>query len=304
MEVTEIPIEYLHKSRFNPREFIDDYELQTLTDTIHECGILNPLLVVRISEDNYEVLDGYRRLLASQNRGLKTLPCIIKALNEVEQETVVLVSMIHHLQHEPYELAKLLYQLHKKGNTFEEIGSKIGRSDSYVNRYIQFYKDISSRVGIKVRNRAVGKSERFVINLTEAEYLCTLSEDLQIALANRIETVGMDEEELRDKINEIEKIKNAVYSAPAELRKQVEEDIIKKPDVLVNTSLAEVKEMLGIEEPEEERELQECINLSRKYLNKNFKDKAEYESFKDTDRDQVKCDKGYYVILLKKRGRD
>ena len=73
-EIIYIPVEKLKKSKWNPRIVRDPEKMKILIESIKRDGIKYPLLVHKIG-DEYEVLDGSRRLEAAKIIGLKELPC-------------------------------------------------------------------------------------------------------------------------------------------------------------------------------------------------------------------------------------
>ena len=76
-KITEIPIIRIRPNKAQPRKQFDEASLTSLSQSITENGILQPLTVRRASQSEYELIAGERRLRASVMAGLKKVPCII-----------------------------------------------------------------------------------------------------------------------------------------------------------------------------------------------------------------------------------
>ena len=76
----EIKIESIQESSSQARTEFDDIKLDELADSIRKNGILQPLIVQEIGENQYELIAGERRLRASKLANLQKIPCLIKAI--------------------------------------------------------------------------------------------------------------------------------------------------------------------------------------------------------------------------------
>ena len=78
-ETVQIPLERLHRFPEHPYKVEDNEEMEALTESIQEYGILNPLLVRRVegSETDYELISGHRRAYAAAKAGLETVPAFV-----------------------------------------------------------------------------------------------------------------------------------------------------------------------------------------------------------------------------------
>ena len=73
-----IPIAKLHPFEGHPYKVLDNEEMETLTESIHNEGILSPLIVHPLEDtDEYEVISGHRRLHAAQQAGLSEVPALV-----------------------------------------------------------------------------------------------------------------------------------------------------------------------------------------------------------------------------------
>ena len=83
-KVSKLSINNLIRNRFQPRKVFNKENLEELTNSIKERGVIQPLIVrpQKNSEDKYEIIAGERRWLASQNAGLHEVPVVILEIDD------------------------------------------------------------------------------------------------------------------------------------------------------------------------------------------------------------------------------
>jgi len=127
-----VPISQLDTNPDQPRKSFDSEALAGLADSISANGLLQPILVRRIS-DRYEIIAGERRFRASKLAGLLEIPVIVVEADDV---TAAKYALIENLQREdlnPYEEAAAYSTLMKEYNlSQEEISVQIGKSRSAI----------------------------------------------------------------------------------------------------------------------------------------------------------------------------
>ncbi len=139
-----IEVEKINPNPFQPRREFDHLKLNSLSESIRQYGVLQPLVVTRkeeVKEDGglntiYELIAGERRLRASKLAGLVQVPVIIR--DEGDDDAMKLeLAIIENLQREdlnPIDRAKAFQQLIKEFNLKHvEVGKKIGKSREYVS---------------------------------------------------------------------------------------------------------------------------------------------------------------------------
>ena len=131
-----IPLEDLQTNASQPRKDVGD--LQGLTDSVREKGVLEPLLVRFLPESGkYMIISGERRYLAARAAGLGELPCIEKDLDDAETLEVALIENLQRKDLTPFEEADGVQALAGRfGLTHEEIARKVGKSRSSITEVI------------------------------------------------------------------------------------------------------------------------------------------------------------------------
>lgn len=125
----EIPLSAIAPNPRQPRGVFDEDELEGLATSIRDLGLLQPLVVRRVSEDRFELIAGERRLRASRIAGLTTVPAIIRDTDDTDLLKEALVENIHRVQLNPLEEAAAYQQLLEDfGVTQEELARSLGKS--------------------------------------------------------------------------------------------------------------------------------------------------------------------------------
>ncbi len=113
-----------------PRRSFDEEELQELQDSIAEHGVLQPVLVARVSGSlRYQLIAGERRWQAARRAGLAQVPAVVREVTGDEYLILALVENLQRADLNPLEAAAAFRQLiHDFGLTQEEVARQTGRS--------------------------------------------------------------------------------------------------------------------------------------------------------------------------------
>ena len=89
MKITDIPITKLHPFEGHPYKVLDDREMDDLTESVRENGVLSPLIVRPLegAENEYEVISGHRRLHAAERTGMRSVPAFVYEIDRDEAAT-------------------------------------------------------------------------------------------------------------------------------------------------------------------------------------------------------------------------
>lgn len=136
----DIPISSIHPNPHQPRENFDEETLASLTASIREVGVLQPILVRRDGED-YELVAGERRWRAAKRAGLVTIPALVRTADDVASMTQALVENLHREDLNPMEEAAAYQQLIEDfGLTHEEVASRVGRTRASVSNTLRLFQ--------------------------------------------------------------------------------------------------------------------------------------------------------------------
>ena len=131
--VKELPVKDINPGRFQPRTNFDEEKLLELTNSIKNHGVLSPILVREVGLNKYEVIAGERRLRASKNAGLNTIPTLI---DQKQDKDALESALIENLQREDLnavEEARGYDRLKREfGLTQDEVATSTGKARSTI----------------------------------------------------------------------------------------------------------------------------------------------------------------------------
>ena len=131
----KVSIKDLTRNKLQPRKHFDKENLEELTNSIREQGVIQPIVVRpdKALDGKYEIIAGERRWLASQNAGLHEIPVVILNIDDVKSLEFAIVENVQRQDLNPIEEARGYQKLVKDFNYNQEKLSKfIGKSRSYI----------------------------------------------------------------------------------------------------------------------------------------------------------------------------
>ena len=134
---TDIPIERIRPNPRQPRQRMDQDELESLAASIREHGILQPILVTE-TLDGYQLVAGERRFRAGLLAGLERIPAVIRQLADRDQLELALVENLQRADLGPMEEAHAYQSLAGEfAMTHDQIAQRVGRAKSTITNTIR-----------------------------------------------------------------------------------------------------------------------------------------------------------------------
>ena len=213
--ISEIAIEEIQINPFQPRVNFEKEKIYELAESIKELGIIQPITVRKLGYNKFQLISGERRLKASKELGLKSIPSFIRIANDEQMLEMALVENIQRENLNPIEIAISFQRLIKECNlTQEECGNKLGKKRSTITNFLRLLKlPLEIQDGLKKDKISIGHA-RALINIK--------SEKNQLNIFNDIIDNGFS-------VREVEQIakdfsdRNYNYSAK---RKKIDSDDI------------------------------------------------------------------------------
>ena len=213
-----LPIEYMQRGKYQPRKDLNPEKLQELADSIKAQGLIQPIVVRRISVEKYEIVAGERRWRASQLACLTQIPVVIK---KIDDRTAMAMALIENIQREdlnPLEEAEALNRLLNEFEmTHQLIAEAIGKSRTTVTnllRLMDLHPDVKK---LLLSNQ---------LEMGHARALLSLDGNKQVALANKVIKEGLTvriterlvkESHADPKVQKIKRIDNDTLQLQGEL---------------------------------------------------------------------------------------
>jgi ParB family chromosome partitioning protein len=136
--IQDVNLTQINAGRFQPREIFNEVSLQELTDSIKKHGVISPILVRELGLNKYEVIAGERRMRASLQAGLETIPCLVE---QKEDQDALESALIENLQREDLnavEEARGYDRLKREfGLTQDEVATSTGKARSSIANSIR-----------------------------------------------------------------------------------------------------------------------------------------------------------------------
>lgn len=132
--VKRLPVEFIIANRANPRRTFDPDQLEELTNSIREKGVMQPLLVRPSDDPNiFELIAGERRWRAAQKAGLHDVPVIVREVGDKEALELAIIENVQRADLNPLEEAMGYGQLIEQFDyTQQDLAQVIGKSRSHV----------------------------------------------------------------------------------------------------------------------------------------------------------------------------
>ena len=152
-----ISIDKLHAFENHPYKVQDNEEMESLAESIKEHGIVSPVIVrpLENTTDEYEIISGHRRVMASRKAGITEVPALIVSLDRAAAAIVLVDSNLHRehilpsekafaykmkaeaMKHQGWRSDLTSPQVVAKSRTTEMVGADTGDSHEQVRRYIR-----------------------------------------------------------------------------------------------------------------------------------------------------------------------
>ena len=191
----EIPVELIHPNPRQPRQVFDEEDIAELAASIAEVGLLQPIVVRQVptapgEELRYELVMGERRLRASKEAGLETIPAVVRDTDDVDLLRDALLENLHRVQLNPLEEAAAYQQL------LEDF-QRIARSRSQISntlRLMQLPPLVQRRLAANVISAGHARALLGLPNAAEMERLAqrVVAEGLSVRATE--ELVALHEE--------------------------------------------------------------------------------------------------------------
>jgi len=196
--IIEIDIDKIETNPFQPRKKFNNESLNELAKSIKELGIIQPITVRKIEdEDKYQLISGERRYRASKIAKLKTIPAYIRIADDQGMLEMALVENIQREDLDSIEVAITYQRLIDECNlTQENLSERVGKNRSTVTNYLRLLKlPAEIQLGIREKKISMGHA-RAIISINDAE--------TQIMIYKQIIKYGFSVRKVEEIVRELE----------------------------------------------------------------------------------------------------
>ena len=182
-QLLDLAVEFLQRGKYQPRRDMNAEALEELASSIRTQGVMQPLIVRKIDNEEYEIIAGERRWRAAQQAGLDVVPVIVR---EVSDEAAIAMALIENIQREDLnamEESLALIRLQQEFQlTQQQVADAVGKSRSAVTNLMRL---------ASLEPEVQQLLERGDLELGHAKCLLALEGAKQINAARTVASVNM-----------------------------------------------------------------------------------------------------------------
>ena len=153
--LSEIALSMISPNPNQPTTDFDEAALNELAASIREIGLVTPITLRQMGENEYQIIAGERRWRAAAIAGLNSIPAYIRT---AEDEKVMEMALVENIQREdlnPIEIALAYQHLSEAtGMTQERISSRVGKSRTSITNYMRLLK-LPAQIQMALKNREI-----------------------------------------------------------------------------------------------------------------------------------------------------
>jgi len=166
----EVELSKIQANPFQPRTTFDEEALEELATSIREIGIIQPLTLRKLNDEQYQIIAGERRFRAAKIAGLDKVPAFVREAGDEEMLELALVENIQREDLDAIEVA-LSYQrlIEECDLTQESLSERVGKKRSTVSNYLRLLRlPAIIQKGIREQEISMGHA-RALVNIAEPE---------------------------------------------------------------------------------------------------------------------------------------
>jgi ParB family chromosome partitioning protein len=192
----DLPVTSIVANRLQPRLVFDEESLTSLTASVRELGVLQPVLVRPAEDGSYELIAGERRWRAARRAGLDRIPALVRRADDRASLEQAVVENLHRADLNPLEEAAAYQQLIEEFQlTHEQVATRVGKSRAAVTNGLRLFQLPASVQKLVADGRLAGGHAKALLGTPDRAFLEHLA---QRAVAEGL-TVRQVEEAVRER---------------------------------------------------------------------------------------------------------
>ncbi len=153
--ITEISIDKISPNPDQPRTSFQEESLEELAMSIREIGIIQPLTLRSVGDEQYQIISGERRYRAAKMAGLASVPAYVRTASDAELTEMALIENIQREDLNAIEIALTFRKLIDQYNlTQERLSERIGKKRTTIANFLRLLK-LPAEVQLGLRDRVV-----------------------------------------------------------------------------------------------------------------------------------------------------
>ena len=185
VQKNQLPIGDLKPNKYQPRKNFDETNLEDLTNSIKERGIIQPIIVRKSNNENskFEIIAGERRWLAAQRAGIHTVPVVITDVGDLKSLEFAIVENVQRHDLNPLEEAQGYKRLIDEFSYDQEKVSKfIGKSRSYITNSLRILTLPDEVIKLIESNKLSTGHAKILVGLDNASFVANKIVDNKLSV--------------------------------------------------------------------------------------------------------------------------
>ena len=185
VQKNQLPITDLIPNKYQPRKNFDEANLEDLTNSIKERGIIQPIIVRKSNNENlkFEIIAGERRWLAAQRAGIHTVPVVITEADDLKSLEFAIVENVQRHDLNPLEEAQGYKRLINEFSYDQEKVSKfIGKSRSYITNSLRILTLPDEVIKLIESNKLTTGHAKILVGLDNASFIANKIVDKKLSV--------------------------------------------------------------------------------------------------------------------------
>lgn len=168
--VSEIPLSQVNANPFQPREHVNEENLEGLVQSIKIHGVIQPLTVRKVEQDHYQIISGERRARAAKKAGLENVPAFVRVANDQNMLEMALIENTHRENLNAVEIALSYKRLIEECDlNHDGLAERVGRDRTTITNYLRLLK-LPDEVQIALTEERISMGHaRAIINMEDPD---------------------------------------------------------------------------------------------------------------------------------------
>ncbi len=171
-----LPISDLVPNKYQPRKLFDESNLEDLTNSIRERGMIQPIIVRKSARDisKFEIIAGERRWLAAQRAGMHTVPVVITEADDLKSLEFAIVENVQRHDLNPLEEAQGYKRLIEDFSyDHEKVSKFIGKSRSYISNSLRLLSLPDDVIKLIETQKLTAGHAKILVGLENASFVAS-----------------------------------------------------------------------------------------------------------------------------------
>jgi ParB family chromosome partitioning protein len=204
-QTNKIQISDLFPNKYQPRKFFDEDNLEDLTNSIKERGMIQPIIVRKSNDDKskYEIIAGERRWLAAQRAGLHEVPVVITVADDLKSLEFAIVENVQRHDLNPFEEAQGYKRLiNEFSYDQDKVAKFIGKSRSHIANCLRLLTLPTDIIKLIENKKLSAGHAKILVGLENASFVANKIIEKNLSVRQAENFVKIFKSKINKKVND------------------------------------------------------------------------------------------------------